>query len=1001
MKKEKKKNAAEEIEKNAETTVEASEETAEKNEAEAVESTAEAVEAVENETESKEENKTEESEKAEKKPAKKKTLIIVIAAVLAALLIGGGLFAIFGLDLFGDVIAELGGENEDGPATTYTVSLETIGGMAMADIDVYVYADATKAEMKDYAKTDSEGKVSFNLPENSDYAIVLAGTPKGYLVEDTYAFDGTNANLVLTSALIADEDISTATLGVGDVMYDFTVAKIDGEEITLSDVLKEKKMVMLNFWYSTCGPCVSEFPIISDVYETYKEDIEIIALNNLIMDGTVETVQSFQNTQQLPFVVATCPSSWSATFGIQGYPTTVMIDRYGVICLVEVGAVTSKRPWVCAMDHFTSDEYVQKLCVNGMSDLVTQIKPSYTMDTSEAVAALINKGDITVTYRPETEDENAEYIWPFIAGEKLGQSCVYASNKGIDDSYAIMYADVTLKAGQAVGFDYLASSERLCDVLYVIVNDEDVFQISGVSETEEWKSCYPCVAEEDGTYEIALCFLKDSDGAEGDDTVYIDNMRVVDVSEIDVDTYLPYYAAKENDDGTYSYVDVVYNEADDYYHVGTADGPLLLVDMMGHTIFNEEETLQNLVMNGDADKDGVSLYNKVEEGGLGMVQYFSYASNSSLQGVCTVTKELAEMLKQVAEVAGFDESDENEWLKMCKYFKSFGPSGTNLQDPIKGLAPFCAHTTVLGKDVETNYFYYDRAIIPRGSFSEFIPDKSGVYRFTSKSDYQDGIDAWIFNADCEELLVYEHDERMYTDTINCSMVYYMEAGTPYYINMAFWDIYATGYIYYDVEYLGESINLFRLAAPGYFTYDTNATGDAMYDIITGGIKPVLGDDGYYHDSEDGSIIYADFEGLTPVFSQSIRQMIEMGGFDFSKSETDGEILSYLRQNDNDVDKTKEYLKTLWGEDYDMNAENYQLDDIFAGRYHGDGPDLTEEVRTYLDKIDTSDTEKQGCVPVDKRLAEILQLVMDKYTFEDVENAWIKVCYYYDYLGPAN
>jgi hypothetical protein len=44
-------------------------------------------------------------------------------------------------------------------------------------------------------------------------------------------------------------------------------------------------------------------------------------------------------------------------------------------------------------------------------------------------------------------------------------------------------------------------------------------------------------------------------------------------------------------------------------------------------------------------------------------------------------------------------------------------------------------------------------------------------------------------------------------------------------------------------------------------------------------------------------------------------------------------------------------------------------------------------------------EREGCVPVDARLAEILQMLMDKYTFENVDNSWIKLCYYYDYLGP--
>lgn len=886
------------------------------------------------------------------------------------------------------------GDNDSGEKTTFTVSVQNAGGNPMAALDIYVYADDSLQDMKDFAKTDEKGVAVFNLPANGNYAITVSGAPKGYNVEKSYSFNNGSAFIVLTSALVNDEELSSASLKVGDVMYDFTVMTSDGNELKLSDVLKTKKAVVLNFWYTTCSWCLEEFPIMEEVYQDYKDDIEIIALDPL---DDAAAVMNFQQQQGLSFKMAACNPNWANAFSVQGYPTSVFIDRYGVICLIESGAITSKRPFISAFDHFKSENYKQKLCVNGIGDLVTQVKPTYTMDSSDVIAEAINNGDIEISYRPETEDENAEFIWPFIKGEKLDKTCIYASNKGIDSSYAIIYADVTLKAGQAVGFDYLVSSERFSDVMYVIVNDDDIFQISGVSEKEEWQSCYPCVAEEDGTYEIALCFLKDGDTDEGDDTVYVTNMRIIDAKDIDVDTYLPRYAAGKNENGEYDYAEIVFNERDGYYHVGSENGPLLLADLMNYTEFNEELSVYDIVYNGDADKDGVSLYDK--ENGLGMVDYFSYASNSSLNGVCTVNAELAEMLKQVAAVAGFD-GDENEWLKMCRYYESYGPHGTQLQDPIKGLATFSAFETKLGKNVSTNYFYYDRAIIPRGLLSEFVPSKSGVYRFTSKSDYQDGINAWIFNENREVIYTYEMDERMYGDEDNCSIVYYMEAGKSYYINMAFWDVYATGYIYYDVEYIAPTLKFFRLASPGYFTYDSDAVGDVMYDIIAGGIDVEL-KNGKYYDTEDGSLVYADFTGVTNLFSNSIIEMIAMGGFDFSKSETDGEILAYLKQNDNDVDKTEEYLKKLWGDDYEANAEIYQLEDIFAGRYHGDGEDLTDEISSYLNKMDKSGSERDGCVEVDERLAEILQMLMDKYTFDDVENSWLKLCYYYDYLGPEN
>lgn len=929
-------------------------------------------------------------------------LVIALALSMAMSMIACG-------DNSGDDPSNPNGDNGNGKTDTYTVSLKTIGGMALSGIDVYVYKDNKLSDIQQFGKTDDNGLVTFSMPVNSNYAIALSGLPKGYNVEPFYSFNGNTAVITLVSSVIKDDNLSNVTLGVGDVMYDFTVTTTEGTSLTLSEVLKEKKAVLLNFWYTGCSWCVTEFPFMEQAYQMYKDDIEIIAVDPY--NEGINAIKSFQQDLQLTFPMAECPTAWSNTFGITGYPTSIIIDRYGVICVVEAGAITSLRPFTCAFEHFTADNYQQKICQNGVSDLVTNVKPTYTMDTSENIGAAINKGDITVTYRPETEDANAEYIWPFIVTEKNGEKCVMPSNKGIENSYAIMYADVTLKAGQAFGFDYMASSEAQADILYVIVNDDDIFQISG--ESDKWKSCYPWVAEEDGVYEVALCYVKDEADNVGDDTVYLKNMRVVDVKDIDTATYLPRYAATETED-SYEYVQIVYNEKDGYYHVGSKNGPLLLANLLTTSTFNEEKSIFDLVYDGSVVVDGVNMYDAI-------VDYCSYASNSIMSGYCTVTKDLAEQLKKIASVVGFD-NNENEWLKACKYYEVYG-STTQLSDPIAGLAPFSAPEAKLGKNVKTNYFYYDRAIIPRGLLAKFVPNKSGVYRITSKTDYEHGVNAWIFDKDRNELYVYEQDERMFEDEKNCSMVFYMEAGKDYYIDIAFWDVYQTGYIYYDIEYVASSVELFRLAAPGYFTYDSDATGDTMYYVITGGIDVVLGSDGRYYEDlgkdangkqKYGSLLYADFTGITGIFDtpistvittgsdgkkKEIKGMIDKGGFDFSKTEYDAFVLAYLDKNNNDPEATKAELKTVWGEDYDNYYALYQVDDVLAGKYHGKGEDLTDEISAYLDDIiKDGHKEREGCVVVTKELAELLQKIMDKYTFENVEYSWLKLCYYYDYIG---
>ena len=909
-----------------------------------------------------------------------------------------------------------GTQGGDGTQGTYTVQLKSAGGLALADVDVYIYTDNTKADLVDYSKTDVNGTVSFNIAKNDSYAIVLSGVPKGYEVKDFYTFSGARADIALTSSVIKDENLAGATLGLGDIMYDFSVTTPDGEKVTLSEVLKEKKMVLLNFWFSTCGPCANEFPYMEEAYQMYQDKVGIIAVDPL---EESQVVGGYQSSMGLTFPMAACPAAWSTTFGITGYPTSIVIDRYGVICLIEVGGLTSLRPFTSIFERFTEDDYKQKL-YNSLDELITNVKPTETMDSSENVGAILNQGDIEVTYRPE-EGQDAEYAWPFIAAEKDGESCLKASNQQIDGSFAIMYADVTLKAGQAVGFDYLVSSEKSADIMYVIVDDNPIYQISGVETPEQWKSCYPWVAQEDGTYEVALCYIKDDSTNEGDDTVYLKNMRVVDAEDIDVATYIPRQAATSADGFDYSYVSIVLNEKDGYYHVGTKDGPLLLADLMNYTQFSEEQTLWDIAYSGA----GQEYYEQ-------MVDYFSLASNSALSGVCTVNKELGEYLKKIAKVAGFDSEDENEWLKLCKYYQVYGSGSTQLEDPIKGLTTFSAYEATLGKNVESNHFYYDRIIMPRGLFAKFVPTKSGVYRITSRSESTQGVDGWIFGEDRVELLVYEQDERLFNDSDEVSMVYYMEAGEAYYIDIAFWDPYEVGYIYYDIEYVAPTLQHFRLASPGYFTYDTNATGDAMYHLIAGGVKPVLGTDGKYYEDlgKDangkqlyGGMLYADFTGLTAVFDTPIasvpaydadgkpmydengkavmvKGMIEKGGFDFSKTENDLYVLAVLERHGGDEAKADEYLREYWGEEYEQNAEEYQLEDVFAGIYHGTGKDYTAEMQTYVNQMITSGAEElRGCVPMTERLAELLQMLMDKYTFENVDHAWTKLCYYYDYLGP--
>ena len=966
-----------------------------------------------------------------KKMTKVLSLLLALAMVLSMAACGG--------QTDGTNPSATVGGTESGDKSTYIVTVKTEGGMALSDIGVYIYVGSETGDLKKGANTNANGQASFELPAADNYVAVLSGVPAGYAVESCYAFSGNSCVIILKSALIKDESVNNVRFELGDIMYDFTVTDPDGNLISMSEALAENKMVMLNFWFADCTYCVEEFPFVNEVYEEYSDRMEIIALNPYPTDTDADVIE-MRTQLGLTFPMAKCDLAFNAgNFGQGGYPTSVFVDRYGMVALIINGAFPNKYTLETLVKHFTADNYTQKI-VTSLDDVVSTIMPSdeLTADqwlSSEDMGALINKGDININYRHEQDPDDAPYAWPFIAGEKEGVPCLMTSNKEIDSSFAILYAEVELKAGQAVGFDYICSSEQGMDALHVIVNGEAIYTISGNSNSAEWKHCYPWVATEDGTYEVALCYIKDGSTNEGEDTVYIANMRVVDVSEIDTATYIPHQAAIEQADGSYKYAEIFYNEADGYYHVGSKTGPLLLANLMGYTQLVEDDYLYSMAVNGEFIINGYDYKEDLEV-------FANYASNAKLTGYCTVTKELAELLAILDDVIGFD-GHEMEWLKLCKYYNAYG-TDAELEDPIKGLAAFSALTAVQGEgwyNTETgeysgyNCFYYNGTpILPRGYLAKFVPEKSGVYHISSQNTSSMGVNGWIFDENRNMLNESQNDYRYFQDMNNVHMIMYMEAGKEYYIDIAFWNMYEVGYISYNIEFIGKSYSLFRLASPPTFNYLLDENGDLIYDangnivseLIAGGINVVMDKDGYYrHDlgldangnQIYGSYIYAEFTGITAIISKPIATgtvvdangnevevtgLIDAGAFNFQLNEYDAEILVYIEMCDGDLDAADAKLREVWGADYEAYAEIYRLQEIYDaykgnGSYHGTGADETEAIRAYLSKI-IKNGKEDGCVKVDAQLAELLQKLMDKYTFQGVDNAWLKLCYYYEYLG---
>ena len=239
---------------------------------------------------------------------------------------------------------------------TYTLILKTEGGKALEDVGVYFYTDSSMTELVWFAKTDAEGKTGFTDLESTGYVAVLDKVPEGYQVEPYYPLTGETTEIILKTDM-SDGDLENLSYKLGDVMMNFSVTDADGNTWVLSDLLSEKKAVVLNFWYLQCAPCRAEFPYLQEAWEQYSDKIALLALNPINEDDVA--IQAFAKELGLTFPMAHCDPNWEKAMQLTAYPTTVIIDRYGTIALIHKGSIDEAKVFADAFEFFTGDSYEQ------------------------------------------------------------------------------------------------------------------------------------------------------------------------------------------------------------------------------------------------------------------------------------------------------------------------------------------------------------------------------------------------------------------------------------------------------------------------------------------------------------------------------------------------------------------------------------------------------------------------------------------------------------------
>lgn len=95
------------------------------------------------------------------------------------------------------------------------------------------------------------------------------------------------------------------------------------------------KIVLLNFWFAACKPCITEIPSLNELQNKYKsKNVVIISVST----DRKSTAEVLAKEKKMRYAVVADGKSVAAKMKVSTYPTSFLIDKNGIIQDVFIGA---------------------------------------------------------------------------------------------------------------------------------------------------------------------------------------------------------------------------------------------------------------------------------------------------------------------------------------------------------------------------------------------------------------------------------------------------------------------------------------------------------------------------------------------------------------------------------------------------------------------------------------------------------------------------------------
>jgi tetratricopeptide (TPR) repeat protein len=180
-------------------------------------------------------------------------------------------------------------------------------------------------------------KLGYTLQAEGKKEEAIEWLAKGLAIKyDKQAMEALEKLLAEThSKQTAEYMISAERQKGAEPAIDFKLASLRGDSVQLSKF--RGKVVMIDFWATWCGPCVSELPNLVKLYSKYSRNPNVVFLS-IDANEPSSVIKPFMEKNNYAFTVLLGNlTDVVKSYGVEGIPTKFLIDRSGRIQFKHVG----------------------------------------------------------------------------------------------------------------------------------------------------------------------------------------------------------------------------------------------------------------------------------------------------------------------------------------------------------------------------------------------------------------------------------------------------------------------------------------------------------------------------------------------------------------------------------------------------------------------------------------------------------------------------------------